>query len=140
MSSAQYLCFPMPNSAFPQPVSRKVLQLAAIAAVLLASKMEEVQYGLLNFLRISASLILHILQVVHPTLQDFSRMSANTYTPEDVKRMELVVLATLSYRIYSPTPCIFLNLIKEVGHFAACCAFWHPEPYFFSFRRTSVNQ
>eukprot|EP00216_Chloropicon_sp_CCMP2111_P003556 CAMPEP_0198241754 /NCGR_PEP_ID=MMETSP1446-20131203/6479_1 /TAXON_ID=1461542 ORGANISM="Unidentified sp, Strain CCMP2111" /NCGR_SAMPLE_ID=MMETSP1446 /ASSEMBLY_ACC=CAM_ASM_001112 /LENGTH=444 /DNA_ID=CAMNT_0043924631 /DNA_START=234 /DNA_END=1568 /DNA_ORIENTATION=+ len=75
-----------------EPVSRKILQLTAITAMVLASKMEE---------------------VVHPSIVDFSRMSANTFTPDDVKRMEVIVLSSLSYRIYSPTPLNFVNIMRE---------------------------
>ena len=74
------------------PVGRRVLQLVAMASLLLASKIEE---------------------VTHPTLSDFARMSANAFTPTEVRRMELCVLEALEYRVYSPTPWAFGNLIAH---------------------------
>ena len=75
-----------------QPVSRKVLQLVAISSMLLASKMEE---------------------VVHPSVKDFSKMSADTFSPTDVKRMEVILLQTLEYRIHSPSIGSYVNIIRE---------------------------
>jgi hypothetical protein len=75
-----------------QPVSRKVLQLVAISSMLVASKMEE---------------------VVHPSVKDFSRMSADTFSISDVKRMEVVLLQTLEYRIHSPSIGSYVNIIQE---------------------------
>ena len=74
------------------PVGRRVLQLVAMASLLLASKIKE---------------------VTHPTLSDFARMSANAFTPSEVRRMELCVLEALEYRVYSPTPWAFGNLIAH---------------------------
>lgn len=76
----------------PEPVPRKLLQLVAIASMLLASKMEE---------------------VVHPSVKDFSRMSADTFTTAEVKRMEVSVLRTLDYRIHSPAITSYVNIIRE---------------------------
>ena len=79
-------------SLAPEPVSRKVLQLVAISSMLVASKMEE---------------------VVHPSVKDFSRMSADTFSTTDVKRMEVILLQTLEYRIHSPPISSYVNLIQE---------------------------
>jgi len=77
-----------------EPVSRKVLQLVAISSMLVASKMEE---------------------VVHPSVKDFSRMSADTFSTADVKRMEVVLLQTLGYRVHSPSICAYVEIIHLSG-------------------------
>ena len=79
-------------SLSPEPVSRRHLQLVAIASMLLASKMEEVS---------------------HPSVKDFSKMSADTFSPNDVKRMEVSVLQTLQYRIHSPCVGSYVSIVKE---------------------------
>uniref|UniRef100_A0A7S2T3W5 Cyclin n=2 Tax=Chloropicon primus TaxID=1764295 RepID=A0A7S2T3W5_9CHLO len=76
----------------PEPVSRKVLQLVAISSMLIASKMEE---------------------VVHPSVKDFSRMSADTFSAKEVKRMEVSILQILDYRIHSPSMGGYVNIINE---------------------------
>ena len=66
----------------------------AISSMLVASKMEE---------------------VVHPSVKDFSRMSADTFSISDVKRMEVALLQTLEYRIHSPPISSYVNIILEVS-------------------------
>jgi cyclin B len=69
-------------------LSRIVLQLVGITAMLVASKYEETNV---------------------PRVQDFMTISKQFYTGNDVVQMEKSMLRTLQFNISVPTPYVFLN-------------------------------
>ncbi|BDA41961.1 probable cyclin-A2 at C-terminar half [Coccomyxa sp. Obi] len=72
-------------------LSRSNLQLVSVACMLVASKNEEERY---------------------PSVQDFTSISDNCFRPEDLLRMEGVLLQSLDFRINAPTAYTFLSLLK----------------------------
>jgi hypothetical protein len=73
-------------------VPRGVLQLAAVAAVLVASKEQE---------------------VAHPSVGRLTAISANCFRAEDLLRMERILLDALEFRVSSPTAFTFLHLYVQ---------------------------
>jgi len=73
-------------------VPRGVLQLAAVAAVLVASKEQEVS---------------------HPSVGRLTAISANCFRSEDLLRMERILLDALDFRVAGPTAFTFLHLYAQ---------------------------
>ncbi|KAF8063739.1 NLP3 [Scenedesmus sp. PABB004] len=73
-------------------VPRSVLQLVAVACVLLASKQDE---------------------VVHPSVEELTDIAANCFQAHDLLRMERVLLDGLAWRIKTPTAYTFLHLFTQ---------------------------
>lgn len=73
-------------------VPRGVLQLAAVAAVLVASKEQEVS---------------------HPSVGRLTAISANCFRAEDLLRMERILLDALEFRVSGPTAFTFLHLYVQ---------------------------
>jgi len=69
-------------------VSRNRLQLVGVVAMLLAAKYEE---------------------IYPPEIKDFIYISANTYTREEILRMERLTLQTLDFQLTTPTTYGFLR-------------------------------
>ena len=65
------------------PAQKHQLQLIGVTAMLIASKYEE---------------------VYHPLTSDFAYITDNTYTAQDIRQMERIILRTIGYNIASPTP------------------------------------
>ncbi|WIA14428.1 hypothetical protein OEZ85_002954 [Tetradesmus obliquus] len=73
-------------------IPRTVLQLVAVACMLLASKQDE---------------------VVHPSVEELTDIAANCFQVQDLLRMERVLLDGLSWRIKTPTTYTFLHLFTQ---------------------------
>ena len=69
-------------------VSRQKLQLVGVVAMLLAAKYEE---------------------IYPPEVKDFIYIAANTYTRDDILRMERLMFSTLDHNITCPTVYVFLK-------------------------------
>uniref|UniRef100_A0A6U7XGX0 Uncharacterized protein n=1 Tax=Eutreptiella gymnastica TaxID=73025 RepID=A0A6U7XGX0_9EUGL len=69
-------------------VSRQKLQLVGVVAMLLAAKYEE---------------------IYPPEVKDFIYIAANTYTRDDILRMERLMFATLEFNLTVPTVYVFLQ-------------------------------
>ncbi|XP_004486712.1 cyclin-A2-4 isoform X2 [Cicer arietinum] len=69
-------------------IERQKLQLLGITCMLIASKYEEI-HG--------------------PRIEDFCFITDNTYTKEEVLKMEIQVLKSSSYQLFAPTTKIFLR-------------------------------
>ncbi len=76
------------------PVNRTKLQLVGVSAMLLASKYEE---------------------IFPPSVDEYVYISDNTYTRQDVLRMESILLRSLKFRLTVPTACDFLDLFSRVA-------------------------
>jgi len=76
------------------PVSRGMLQLVAITSVLIAAKHEEIWA---------------------PEVRECVQITANTYTREEVVRIEREIAAALHYRFTVPTPFPFLVRLLQVA-------------------------
>eukprot|EP00775_Hariotina_reticulata_P010141 gene10141-10299_t len=74
-------------------VPRCVLQLLAVACVLLAAK---------------------DLEVVQPTVSQLCAVTANHFKPQDLLRMERIVLDVLEFRLSSPSSYTFLHLLAQM--------------------------
>jgi len=69
-------------------VSRQKLQLVGVVAMLLAAKYEE---------------------IYPPEVKDFIYIAANTYTRDDILRMERLMFSTLEFNLTVPTVYVFLQ-------------------------------
>lgn len=76
------------------PVPKEDLQLVCVTAMLIASKYEE-RYP--------------------PTVGDFTFVTHDTYTCEDVRRMERIILEKLNYSLGKPVAPHFLHRACKVG-------------------------
>eukprot|EP00993_Chasmostoma_nieuportense_P001290 NODE_2184_length_1257_cov_124.278761_g2076_i0.p1 GENE.NODE_2184_length_1257_cov_124.278761_g2076_i0~~NODE_2184_length_1257_cov_124.278761_g2076_i0.p1 ORF type:complete len:316 (-),score=62.09 NODE_2184_length_1257_cov_124.278761_g2076_i0:243-1190(-) len=74
-------------------VSRQKLQLVGVVGLLLAAKYEE---------------------IYPPALKDFIYIAANTYTRDDVLRMERLIFQTLNHNLTLPTLYVFVKRALEV--------------------------
>jgi transcription initiation factor TFIIIB Brf1 subunit/transcription initiation factor TFIIB len=74
-------------------IQRNNLQLVGIAALLIASKYEE---------------------IYAPAVRDLVHVSARAYTREEILRMESLILATLKFQITQPTTFTFLTRFLRV--------------------------
>lgn len=74
-------------------VSRQKLQLVGVVAMLLAAKYEE---------------------IYPPEVKDFIYIAANTYTRDDILRMERLMFATLDFNLTMPTIYVFLKRALQV--------------------------
>lgn len=72
-------------------VPRSQLQLIAVACLLIAAKHEE---------------------EMHPSVADLAAMAAHSFTPEDLVRMEALLLTTLKFCLAPPTSYTFLSVLK----------------------------
>lgn len=72
-------------------VPRSQLQLIAVACLLAAAKHEE---------------------EMHPSVADLAAMAAHSFTPEDLVRMEALLLTTLDFCLAPPTSYTFLSVFK----------------------------
>lgn len=75
-------------------VSRQKLQLVGVVAMLLAAKYEE---------------------IYPPEVKDFIYIAANTYTRDDILRMERLMFSTLEFNITYPTVFVFLKRALQVA-------------------------
>jgi hypothetical protein len=75
-------------------VSRQKLQLVGVVAMLLAAKYEE---------------------IYPPEVKDFIYISANTYSRDDILRMERLMFATLDFNLTFPTLHVFLKRALQVS-------------------------
>ena len=69
-------------------IERSKYQLVAVSAVLIASKFEEYSYVIVS---------------------DLVTLTGDTYTPDEIKEMECIMLNTLNFDIIRPTPLDFLR-------------------------------
>ena len=76
-------------------VSRQKLQLVGVVAMLLAAKYEE---------------------IYPPEVKDFIYIAANTYTRDDILRMERLMFSTLEFNLTVPTVYVFLQRGLQVLH------------------------
>ncbi|GBF92345.1 G2 mitotic-specific cyclin-A [Raphidocelis subcapitata] len=76
----------------PAGVPRNVLQLVAVACMMVASKQDEVS---------------------HPTIEDFTEIAADAFRREDLLRMERLLLDQLDWRVALPTAYGFLHLLTQ---------------------------
>jgi len=76
-------------------VARSRFQLLGIAAMLIASKYEE---------------------IYTPKVDDFIYITANAYTREDLLKMEKMVLMTLDFNLNVPSPIHFLRRFSKAAH------------------------
>jgi len=78
-------------------VSRNVLQLVGVAALLIAVKYEE---------------------LVAPVLQDLVYVTEGAYTEKEILKMEIRMLETLEFKLGRPIPLHFLRLASKVAGIA----------------------
>ncbi|XP_061203498.1 G2/mitotic-specific cyclin-B2 [Neopsephotus bourkii] len=76
------------------PVPRKSLQLVGVTAMLLASKYEE---------------------MFSPDIGDFVYITDNTYTSNEIREMEIVILQELNFNLGRPLPIHFLRRASKAG-------------------------
>mmetsp|Transcript_35451 Transcript_35451/g.56957 ORF Transcript_35451/g.56957 Transcript_35451/m.56957 type:complete len:443 (-) Transcript_35451:140-1468(-) len=74
-------------------INRTKLQLVGVSAMLLASKYEE---------------------IYPPSVDEFVYISDNTYTRDEVIRMESLILKSLKFRLTAPTPEEFLKIYNKL--------------------------
>src|SRR5690554_573240 len=74
------------------------LQLAGTAALLLASKYEEIQ---------------------SPAIKDLAYLGGNAYTPDRIRQAEIGMLRALNYDIDAPGPMSFLRRISRADNYDA---------------------
>ena len=86
-----------------QPVSRKLLQLVGVTALLLAAKYEEKAWG-----------------IDTPKIQDFANITDNTFTPTQIRDMEQVMLTTLDFELGRPVPLDFLKRAAKATNVSFC--------------------
>ncbi|XP_010520744.1 PREDICTED: putative cyclin-A3-1 isoform X2 [Tarenaya hassleriana] len=77
-----------------KPLERKKLQLLGVTSMLIASKYEEIK---------------------PPNVDDFCYITDNTYTAEDVVKMEADILSWLKFELGSPTAITFLRRFVKVS-------------------------
>jgi cyclin B len=77
-----------------KPITRTKLQLVGIAAMLLASKYEE---------------------IYSPELRDFIHIADKAYTQEEILRMERLMLTTLDFNLSACTPLHFLRRFSKAS-------------------------
>ncbi|KAM5194842.1 G2/mitotic-specific cyclin-B1 [Mantella aurantiaca] len=80
------------------PVPKKLLQLAGVTAMFIASKYEEIYY---------------------PTIGDFSFVTDHTYTKAQIRNMEMQILSVLKFDIGKPLPIHFLRRASKIGEVEA---------------------
>lgn len=76
----------------PAGVPRTVLQLVAVACMMVASKQDEVS---------------------HPTVDEFTEIAADAFKREDLLRMERLLLDQIDWRVQLPTAYAFLHLLTQ---------------------------
>ncbi|PRP79894.1 hypothetical protein PROFUN_12383 [Planoprotostelium fungivorum] len=76
-------------------VARSRLQLVGVAAMLIASKFEE---------------------IYTPKVDDFIYFTANAYTREELLKMEKLILITLDFNLNVPSPIHFLRRFSKAAH------------------------
>lgn len=79
-----------------RPMSRKVWQLAAVAALLVAAKVEEAADAI-------------------PSVADLEYMCAGDFDAAYIRRMEVCLLDLLDWDAHAPTPVHFLRLFQAVA-------------------------
>ena len=90
-----------------QEITKWQMQLLGVTAMLIACKYEEIYY---------------------PTLADFVYITAETYTKEDIKDMEMEVLRALDYSLGSPASLHFLRRYSRMAEVRKCvcvCVYMH---------------
>ncbi|XP_072269905.1 G2/mitotic-specific cyclin-B1 [Pyxicephalus adspersus] len=80
------------------PVPKKLLQLAGVTAMFIASKYEEIYC---------------------PTIGDFSFVTDHTYTKSQIRNMEMQILSVLKFDIGKPLPLHFLRRASKIGEVEA---------------------
>lgn len=78
--------------------SKEKLQLVGVTAMLIASKYEE---------------------IYHPTVEDFVYITDNSYTAEEVRSMEKLILRSIGYSLASPPPITFLRRFSKIAEVTA---------------------
>lgn len=73
---------------------KEQLQLIGITAMFIASKYEEID---------------------HPDAQHFTYITANSYSTDQVYRMERLILRSLNYKLFYPTPIVFLRWFSRIA-------------------------
>ncbi|KAG8456541.1 hypothetical protein GDO86_002356 [Hymenochirus boettgeri] len=76
------------------PVPKKLLQLAGVSAMFIASKYEEIYC---------------------PTIGDFAFVTDHTYTKSQIRNMEMQILKALKFDIGRPLPLHFLRRASKIG-------------------------
>ncbi len=74
--------------------SKEQLQLVGVTAMYLASKYEEIYF---------------------PLIGDFVYMTDNSYTTEQIRQMERIMLRSLDYNLGSPAPTEFLRRYSKLS-------------------------
>ncbi|KIY97094.1 G2/mitotic-specific cyclin-A [Monoraphidium neglectum] len=80
------------SAAAPHGVPRGVLQMVAVACIMVAGK---------------------DLEVSHPTVEQLTAIAANCFTPQDLLRMERVLLDALDFTVCTQTAFTFLHLFAQ---------------------------
>ena len=76
-------------------VAKNQLQLIGVTALLIAAKYEE---------------------IYPPSIRDFSYITADTYSMQEIREMEREILRRLGYRLNKPLPIHFLRRYSQVGN------------------------
>lgn len=117
----------------PQPVPRHYAQLVSVTCLFIAAKMEEVRVKIrhaLDLFNKGPPYTLYVrTQERYPSLSLCTRVSDNAFRPDDVLRMEQLVLNTLGFQLHLPTALSYmgtlttiLDIDADVAHRAAFIA------------------
>ncbi|NXP13827.1 CCNB2 protein, partial [Thinocorus orbignyianus] len=95
MQETLYMCVAILDRFLQNhPVSRKTLQLVGVTALFLASKYEE---------------------LICPCVEDFVYITDNTYTTDELREMEIMILKELNFSLGRPLPLHFLRRASKAG-------------------------
>ena len=72
----------------------KLLELAGVTAMFIASKYEE---------------------MYHTEIRDFAFVTSNTYTKHQIRSMEIKILKVLNFSLGRPVPLHFLHRASKIG-------------------------
>lgn len=99
---------PFDTSPSTQPVPRHYAQLVSVTCLFIAAKMEEVRMHPLGTLKHPPT------QERYPSLSLCTRVSDNAFRPDDVLRMEQLVLNTLGFQLHLPTALSYLGTLTTI--------------------------
>ena len=54
-------------------------------------------------------------EIYHPTLEDFVYITDNSYSTEDIRSMERLILGHIAYSLASPAPITFLRRFSKIA-------------------------
>ena len=58
-------------------------------------------------------------EIYHPTVEDFVYITDNSYTAEEVRSMEKLILRSIGYSLASPPPITFLRRFSKIAEVSA---------------------